>query len=346
MPFRDLIGHERPKAILRAALRHDRVAHAYLFHGEDRIGKRLAAVRFAQAVNCETEYGPEGLDACGTCRSCRQTESFTHPDLLLIEPDREQANPQIKIERIRELEPQIVYRPLVGRLKVCVIDEADRMTQGAANALLKTLEEPTAHSLFILVSSRPAALPATVRSRCQRIRFVPPAHTQVEAALITHRALPPDDARFLALATQGRIGQALTADLAAIRAQRDEFCRLAAPESLRSAGSLLTAAETLSKADRAKEALEWVGRWARDLLLVHVDADPDLVLNLDRLPELRQTARSLRLEPLVSLLEELQAIERDANRNLNQQMALENVLLRLRESVVTTGAGHEARDSM
>jgi DNA polymerase-3 subunit delta' len=102
---------------------------------------------------------------------------------------------------------------------------------------------------------------------------------------------------------------------------------------LRSAGSLLAAAETLSKADRAKEALEWIGRWVRDLLLVHVDADPDLVLNLDRLPELRQTARSLRLEPLVSLLEELQAIERDANRNLNQQMALENVLLRLRESV-------------
>src|SRR6185436_10274410 len=146
MPFSDIIGHEGPKAILKASIRHDRVAHAYIFHGEDGIGKQLAAVRFAQAINCETAYGSQGPDACGACRSCSQIEASTHPDFLLIQPDREMANPQIKIEQIRELEQQLVYRPLLSPRKVYVIDDADRLTQGAANALLKTLEEPVGHS--------------------------------------------------------------------------------------------------------------------------------------------------------------------------------------------------------
>src|SRR5437867_13191686 len=91
MPFLDLIGHERPTAILKASILHDRVAHAYLFFGEDRIGKRLAALRFAQAINCALDYGPGGPDACGACRSCRQIAARTHPDLPLVDPDHEDA---------------------------------------------------------------------------------------------------------------------------------------------------------------------------------------------------------------------------------------------------------------
>lgn len=333
MPFNDLIGHERPKAILKASILHDRVAHAYLFHGEDGIGKRLAAMRFAQAVNCDTDYGPGGPDACGTCQSCCQIEAHTHPDFRLIEPDQELANPQIKIEQVRELEQQIVYRPLIGRRKICLIDDADRLTQGAANALLKTLEEPTAHSLFLLITSRPSALPATVRSRCQAIRFVPPARTQVEAALITRLEMPPDDARFLAMATQARIGQALKADVPTLRAQQDEFCRLTAPASLQSIATLLTTAEALHKSDRAPEALEWIAQWVRDLVLVGVGADPDALLNLERLADLQHAARSPQLGNLLDLLAEIETIQRSSARNLNLQMALENILLRLRDAV-------------
>jgi DNA polymerase-3 subunit delta' len=333
MPFSDLIGHERPKAILKASILHDRVAHAYLFHGEDGIGKKQAAQLFAQAINCDTDYGPSGPDACGSCRSCRQIESRTHPDFTLIEPDQEQANPQIKIEQVRELEEQIVYRPLIGRRKICLIDEADRLTQGAANALLKTLEEPTAHSLFLLITSRPAALPATVRSRCQSIRFVPPARTQVEAALITKREIPPADARFLAIATQARIGQALQAGVTALRAQQDEFCRLVSSQSLRSVTTILTAAEALHKSERAPEALEWIERWVRDLILVSSGADQDFLLNLERLTELQELAGTLQLAPLLDLLMEIEAIQRSSTRNVNLQMALENILLRLRDAV-------------
>ncbi len=153
--FNQIVGHEGPKAILQAAMRHDRVAHAYLFHGEERIGKRFTAMRFAQALNCEEGQDIENPDACGLCRSCMQIEAHTHPDFILIEPDRELVNPQIKIEQIRGLEQQIIYRPLIGGFKIVLIDEADRMTIGAANAQLKTLEEPPAHSVIVLTTSRP-----------------------------------------------------------------------------------------------------------------------------------------------------------------------------------------------
>ena len=337
MPFLDLIGHERPTAILKASILHDRVAHAYLFFGEDGIGKRRAALRFAQALNCETDYGPEGPDACGACRSCHQIEARTHPDFLLIEPDQEQANPQIKIEQIRELEQQLVYHPLVGRRKVCLIDDADRMTPGAANALLKTLEEPPDHSLLLLITSRPSALLATVRSRCQGIRFVAPARADVEAALMTKRRIPPADARFLAMVTQARIGQALGTDLAATRAQEDEFSALTSAKSLQSVATLLTAAEALYRSDRAPEALEWMAGWIRDLILVSVGADPDHVLNRDRLPQLQQAARGLRPDAMLHLLDllaDIETIQQAAMRNVNLQMALETILLRLRDAVM------------
>lgn len=343
MPLLDLIGHERPTAILKASILHDRVAHAYLFFGEDRIGKRLAALRFAQAINCEIDYGPGGPDACGACRSCRQIEARTHPDFLLIEPDQEQANPQIKIEQIRELEQQLVYHPLVGRRKVCLIDEADRMTPGAANALLKTLEEPPDHSLLLLITSRPSALLATVRSRCQGIRFVAPARADVETALKTTRRIPPADARFLAMVTQGRIGQALETDLAATRVQQDEFSTLTSAKSLHSVGTLLTAAEALYRSDRAPEALEWIVRWIRDLILVSVGADPDHLLNRDRLPQLEESAHGLRPDALLDLLADIETIQQAATRNVNLQMALETILLRLRDAIKAPTDGHLAR---
>lgn len=342
MPFRDVIGHERPKIILIAALRNDCVAHAYLFHGEEGIGKRLMALVFAQALSCEAAP-PQEPDACGTCRSCRQIESRSYPDFFMIEPDNELANPQIKIEQIRELEEQIIYRPLVGQRKICLIDEADRMTAGAANALLKTLEEPPGYSVFLLVSSRPFALPATIRSRCQGIQFVAPPRHQVEAALVARRALSPADARFLTLLTQARIGQAIQADLEAIRADQREFGTLTSPAFLRSPAAVLTAAEALHKSDRSAEALSWLAGWARDLVLVKVGADADHLLNHDRLEELRQAASRIDLDRLLELLEELERIERAGTRNVNLQLALETVLLRLRDALAPSAAAEPVK---
>ena len=333
MPFRDCIGHQQSIGLLQSAVTHERLAHAYLFHGEEAIGKRLTAIRLAQALNCERPPEPESLDSCGECRSCQQIDARTHPDFFVIEPDPEQATQQIKIEQVREIEHQIMYRPLIGERKICLIDDADRMTIGAANALLKTLEEPPAHSLFLVISSRPSALPATIRSRCQALRFTTPARTQVEAALILKREISPADARFLAIVSEGRLGEALTADVKDTRARQQELVDLVRPQSLQSIGAILSSAEAMAKADRAQDILAWLARWIRDLVLIQVEGDRDQILNLDDLSTLEAYARQANTDALLNLLREIELTEQRATRHLNLHMALEMILLRLRDAV-------------
>jgi DNA polymerase-3 subunit delta' len=342
MPFQTIIGHQSTIASLQTAVARHRLAHAYLFHGENAIGKRTTAVCFAQALNCERPPSNERLDACGSCRSCRQIEARTHPDYFVIEPDREQTTPQIKIEQVREIEQHIMYRPLVSERKICLIDEADHMTIGAANALLKTLEEPPAHSFFILISSRSAALPVTIRSRCQSVRFATPARTDVEAALILKREMPPADARFLAMISEGRIGEALSTDLKNVRAQQQELLELVSPTSLRSVTTILTAAESLAKADRAADMMSWLARWIRDLIIIQIGSDRDQLLFLDSLPMSEAYARQANTDLLLELLQDIEKTEQQATRHLNLHMALENILLRLREAVAASSSAVRA----
>jgi len=339
MPFRDCLSHHTSIASLQAAVSHQRLAHAYLFHGEEAIGKRLTALRLTQALSCERPSDADRIDSCGACRSCRQIEAYTHPDFFVIEPDPEQATRQIKIEQIREIEHQIMYRPLVAERKICLIDDADRMTIGAANALLKTLEEPPEHSLFLVISSRPAALPATIRSRCQALRFLTPARTQVEAALILQRELSPADARFLAIISEGRLGEALTADVNDTRTRQREFLDLVRPQSLQSIGSILTSAEAIAKADRAQDVFAWLARWIRDLVLIQVEGDREQLLYVEDLKTLETYARQADTEQLLDLLREIEMTEQRVTRNLNLHMALETILLRLRQALGLSSIG-------
>lgn len=335
MPFHEIIGHEGPKQILQASLLHNRLAHAYLFVGEKGIGKHLMALRFAQALNCDRESGTADIEFCGTCRSCQQIQQHTFPDTLWIEPDQERAHPQIKIEQIREIEQHMIYQPLIGELKICIIDEADCMTINAANALLKTLEEPPAHSLFLLISSRPAALPATVRSRCQSIRFTAPAQTQVEAALILQREMPPDDAKFLAMLTESRIGEALTAQVEDIRAQHQEWDRMVSQETMTSLPKIMAMAEKLTKAGQATEALEWLSMWVRDLILLRIGSNAQCLLSETTSPILQKSMESVSVETLLDIQESIEQVQRQSTRNINIQLALESVLLDLREAFIT-----------
>lgn len=339
MRFQDIIGHQSVIASLQRAVAHDRLAHAYLFHGERAIGKRTVAMCFAQALSCETESAAKTIDGCGTCRSCRQVTARIHPDFFVIEPDLESTTPQIKIERIRDIEQQIMYRPLVGERKICLIDEADRMTIGAANALLKTLEEPPDHSLFLVVTSRPAALPATIRSRCQSLRFSTPARTQVEAAVILKRELPPADARLLAIVSEGRIGEALTSDAKEIRARQRELLELVRPQTLQSITTLLSQAESLAKADRASEILTWLARWIRDLVIVQVGGDRDQIFYIDDISALESYAHRSDTASLLDLLQDIEKTDQQSTRHINLHMALENILLRLRDALSLAPAG-------
>jgi DNA polymerase-3 subunit delta' len=169
--FEAIEDQPRAVALLRRALEGGRVAHAYAFVGPPGSGRTTTALAFAQALLCETSAG------CGRCRPCALAASRTHPDLHVIVPTPPETNPKgaraIRIGAIRELGRQAALRPAMGRYKLFVLDDADRMTGESPQAFLKTLEEPPAQTVLILVLARTRAVPATVLSRCQLVRFAP-----------------------------------------------------------------------------------------------------------------------------------------------------------------------------
>jgi DNA polymerase III subunit delta' len=165
---------QQPRAVelLQRALAQDRLAHAYAFVGPPGSGRTSAALGFAQTLLC-----PKG--GCGSCRTCGLVAAQQHPDLHLIVPTPPESNPRggraIRIGAIRELERQAALTPLMAARKVFVLDDADRMTGEAPQAFLKTLEEPPARTVIVLILARSRAVPATVLSRCQLVRFQPVA---------------------------------------------------------------------------------------------------------------------------------------------------------------------------
>jgi DNA polymerase III subunit delta' len=201
MSFQDIYGHEKQIALLKSAITGGRLAHAYLFHGRDGIGKKAAAMAFAAAILCDMKQA----EACHTCLSCKKTDHGNHPDLITIAAE----GTFIKIRAVKDLLHTMAFRPLEGGRRLFIIDEADRMSQAAANALLKTLEEPSPANILVLITSKPYALPKTILSRCQQIRFSPLRQETVAAYLEKKESLAGETARMIAAAAEGSIQRAL-----------------------------------------------------------------------------------------------------------------------------------------
>ena len=185
--LRDLIGHPRAVQILSAAIGAGKVHHAYVFEGPPGVGKGTAALALAMALNCEVD--PLG---CGRCASCEKIVSGHHPDVLRLD-----MTPKGLTERMRELTARFAYPPHEGKARVVIVDPAEGLAQGraeAANALLKTLEEPPPRTYFVLVTAEPRRLPVTVRSRCQRLRYSPLSAEAIEEILRRRYAVEPGEA--------------------------------------------------------------------------------------------------------------------------------------------------------
>jgi DNA polymerase-3 subunit delta' len=195
MALRDVIGQEKAVNILLRTLQRERIPSSYLFAGESGIGKKFTAVNLAKALNClkpamsnelqvtsknQTQKSEQNsslvtrhssliFDCCDECSSCKKIDAGVHPDFLFLEPE----SGQIRIEEIRAIDNTLSLKPFEGRWKIVIVDEAHMMNSYAANAFLKTLEEPPRESLIILISSNADRLPDTIRSRCSRLNFTP-----------------------------------------------------------------------------------------------------------------------------------------------------------------------------
>jgi len=203
-------GQSRAVEVLRAALAAGKVHHAYLFEGPDGVGKASCARALAMALNCARP----GSGGCSACDSCAKIAGGNHPDVLAFDMTAKGLT-----ERVRELVGLVGYRPHEGRARVVILDPADDLagpqdTFAPANVLLKTLEEPPADTHFVLVTAQPRRLPITVRSRCQRIRFLPLEDVVIERLLVDEHGASPAQARAATALAGGSLGRA-TAELAA-----------------------------------------------------------------------------------------------------------------------------------
>ena len=299
--------------------RQGRLAHALLLTGKEGIGKSLFADQLARALLCE-EPRDDGR-ACGLCRACVLLAAGSHPDLHLLSP--EEGSRQIRIEAIRELRENSTLVVGEATRRVFLIDPADALGGPAANALLKTLEEPLGGIHLLLVSSRPERLPITIRSRCQQVRFPQPPSGEAAAWLAGQREMEPDAAvRLLAIAGGAPLQALAMADNGADREYRQmaqEFIELGQ-----------------GKQDPVRLAEQWSQRMELPLLLTHLISWLQLLVrqqmggqqaDAPALKTLQIPQTGLDLRSVFRLLDNLFEMQRDLNHNLNPQLVLEELLL-------------------
>jgi DNA polymerase-3 subunit delta' len=319
------VGQPAALALLQRAIAQDRLAHAYAFVGPAGVGRKLAALAFAQAALCPRQ-------GCGACATCRRVAGGQFPDCQLLLPMPPPGNPKgvptIRIEQVRELERAAALAPLEGGRKVFILDDAERMTLPTAQALLKTLEEPPPRTHLVLIVQNPLALPPTVLSRCQRVRFGPLGEPDA-ARLLESRGTAPAASALLARLAQGRPGVALGTDLDALRARRQAALALAAEPPAR-LGVALDAAPTDRQTVAAYLELYW--SWYRDALCLAAGGSVALLVHADQEAALRALADRVPIPVLTAGLARVKAAWLALEGNVNPRLALEIALLGLGEA--------------
>jgi len=305
--FDELTGNSRVKAVLKRMLVSDRLPGAMLFTGEEGIGKKLFALEIARALNCRT---PKDNEACGVCSSCVRIRKLNyptrddadewtqiiwtdHPDVgLVVAPRR-----VLRVEQMRQIEKEANYRPFEGKARVFLIDEADKLNDASANALLKVLEEPPKTSYLILITARPAMLLPTILSRCQMIRFSPLTPDEIETHLVKNNLVDPKTARLRARAAGGSIRRALSGDLATFTAQRKSMLKVLNALVLSDdRAQLLRSAEELNEAqyrDEFEERLDVLETLIRDAWMLSLGVATSQLVNEDLSGELSAIGQKL-----------------------------------------------------
>jgi DNA polymerase III subunit delta' len=320
-------------AQLRRAWAAGKLPQAYCFAGPPGVGKRITALTLAQAVNCLAplpggDAGGSG-DACGTCVPCRKIARGEHPDVTVVQPEERTV---ITIDQIRELTARASLRAYEGKAKIWILDPADLMQEPAANALLKTLEEPSGVSLFVLVTATPSALLPTIRSRCQAVRFDPLGEEPLREILLGHGHSPEEAAAAAALAG-GSAERALALDVAGVRALRDRIVS----ETWDALGSLPKILEQAGRlaGDRSalEAAMEVLAGVSRDVAVTKVGGSAAALLPPDRRITAEPLAAAHSMAAILTVYGAQVEAQRALARHANPRLTAERMLLRMRQAV-------------
>ena len=329
MSLAEIIGQEKAIGMLTGFLERQRLANSYIFSGEPGIGKRLTAINFAKAINCQNSEATSELrvsnsglstrpDACDMCEACLKIDSGSHPDLLLVSPE----DRQIKIDEIRLIDETLSFKPFEGRKKIVIMDDADTMNIAAANAFLKTLEEPPEDSVIILISSRTDRLPATIRSRCSQVNFVTLSLESCRQVL--RGKIPDKDSEALARLSMGKPGLALSSDL---KEEISWFSNLLQ-------GMLNAEKDSWASREEMDKWFEYVLTIMRDAAVYRITGGTSLLINADLKEYACKLGKYTDLKVIIELYKELSFVKGLLMFNLNKSITWNYTASLLRKGLV------------
>jgi DNA polymerase III subunit delta' len=348
--FDALIGNQKIKEVLRRMIASARVPGALCFAGDEGVGKRLFALEIAKAFVCRNPQAATG-EACDQCAACARASKFApfppedsdhrddyktvfwseHADVGIVVPYKN----GILVDAVRDLTEHAYSTPYEGKARFFLIEEADKLSAGqgeAANALLKTLEEPPAKSHLIMLTARPNSLLQTIRSRCQMIRFAPLAAEEIEKHLSETKKVSPNDVKLLSRIARGSLGKALSLNLETYKQQREQMLNvLDALAFSTDRARLLKIAEDLNEAklkDEYEERLEALENLIHDVWTLRLGAEKDLI-NADLQSKLAKFAADIDSQRAQTWLAEIETLRQNLVVNINRKIATDALFMKM-----------------
>lgn len=326
--FEEIVGHKEIIRHLQNAIRLGKVSHAYIFSGETGCGKKLLATAFAMTLQCEQR----GVDPCLTCSSCKKAMSKNHPDIINITHEKPNS---IGIEDIRsQLIDDVAIKPYCSSYKIYIISEAEKLTLQAQNALLKTIEEPPAYAVILLLTNNMDALLPTITSRCVKLGLRPVKESMVKEYLMEKLHIPDYQAKMDASLAQGNIGKAKQL------AQSEDFAQVAenALRLLRRSGDMelyeLVDAIKMLSADKQNiyDYLDLFTMWFRDVLLFKATRELDGLVFKDQFNDIKERAGKSSYEGLETIIDAIEKARTRLHANVNFDLVMELLFLTIKEN--------------
>ncbi|MBQ9119676.1 MAG: DNA polymerase III subunit delta' [Lachnospiraceae bacterium] len=320
--FKDVIGREQVVEHLKNTIRLRKVSHAYIFHGEDGIGKNFVADIFAAALQCE-EFESE---PCGVCKSCLQAAGGNHPDIIHVLHEKA----TIGVDDIRtQLNNDIQVKPYSSRYKIYIIDEAEKMTEAAQNALLKTIEEPPEYAIIMLLSNNLDAFLSTILSRCVTLNMKTVPREKIQQYLMEYCGIPDYQAELSAAFSGGNLGKAIKyASSEEFVRRRDEVLHLVKHIEEMPMNEIMEYLKHLAEEKTMiGEYLDLLLLWYRDVLLFKATKDTGQIIYKEELLTIQKQAAGKSFETLNDIIEAFSTVRSRLKNNVNFEASVELLLL-------------------
>ncbi|MBD5393314.1 MAG: DNA polymerase III subunit [Lachnospiraceae bacterium] len=331
--FKDIVGQEQLKEHLQNAIRLNKISHAYIINGEKSSGKEFIAKIFAMALQCENRCSKEGeTEPCGECHSCKQAMSSNHPDIIFITHEKPNT---IGVDDIRsQINGDVAIKPYSGPKKIYIINEGEKMTVQAQNALLKTLEEPPEYAVILILTSNVSALLPTIQSRCVLLNMKPVRDEQVKNFLMENMEIPDYKADICVAFARGNIGKArLLAKSEEFDKVKEEALTLLKNINDMEINEIVTAIKKINEYKfEVSDYLDILSIWYRDVLLFKATHDANDLIFREEIQYIRKVADKSTYEGIEKIIDSLEKSKQRLSANVNFDLTMELLLLTIKEN--------------